>query len=412
MDGTMPPRGTVPLGPTAGSSGASSWQIPVGQGPWDPTTAINTITGEGQDSASAPAPAPAGEPAVPPPTAAPVTAPAPQPDPDWLQSAAPAAPTLEKPASPVVVVAATKQPVAEVSAPATSDAAPASSDSTAPNSPKPKAARKASSGSRRSSGGGTVGVKRPRRASAAKVDYAAQPPKRAPPVVTNGEYEVASLVAHRTIAEGQKKVEQYQVRWKGYSARHDTWEPASDLQKTVPKKVAEYDKRVKAGTSPKPSAGTKHPPIPPNSANKAKPKRQKVKQEEETRASDPESEDEDYEVQSIIGHKKIKGVDTYKVRWKGYDASHDTWEPEVSLQDSAKVLLAGYKTDAAAAAATTTGAKAAAKPAAAAKAAHAGTSRKLSGVDARKVKQARQMAEEARKLLDRLEKLLTQLEEG
>jgi hypothetical protein len=34
----------------------------------------------------------------------------------------------------------------------------------------------------------------------------------------------------------------------------------------------------------------------------------------------------EYEVEKIVGERKHKGKPQYRVRWKGYDAEHDTWQ--------------------------------------------------------------------------------------
>ena len=43
--------------------------------------------------------------------------------------------------------------------------------------------------------------------------------------------------------------------------------------------------------------------------------------------------DQFYDVEAIIAHKKLDGVYHYKVKWKGYDDSENTWEPESNFAD-------------------------------------------------------------------------------
>ena len=55
------------------------------------------------------------------------------------------------------------------------------------------------------------------------------------------------------------------------------------------------------------------------------------------------SADEEYEVETILGHRKkhSKGASVeYNIRWKGYDSSHDTWEPVENLD--CKAMLDEY----------------------------------------------------------------------
>lgn len=46
-----------------------------------------------------------------------------------------------------------------------------------------------------------------------------------------------------------------------------------------------------------------------------------------------QNEDEFYEVDYILTHKEVDGKALFKVRWKNYDSSYDTWEPAESFVD-------------------------------------------------------------------------------
>ena len=70
-----------------------------------------------------------------------------------------------------------------------------------------------------------------------------------PPAVetdTNGaaRYEVECAVAQR----GKGARRQLLVRWKGYGAEHDEWQPRSQLVRTAPVVVAEFDALQQGGS--------------------------------------------------------------------------------------------------------------------------------------------------------------------
>ncbi|XP_018410218.1 PREDICTED: M-phase phosphoprotein 8 [Nanorana parkeri] len=56
-------------------------------------------------------------------------------------------------------------------------------------------------------------------------------------------------------------------------------------------------------------------------------------------AAESEDEEDVFEVESIQDSKIEEGKVLYRVRWKGFEASEDTWEPEAHLEDCKEVLL-------------------------------------------------------------------------
>ena len=51
--------------------------------------------------------------------------------------------------------------------------------------------------------------------------------------------------------------------------------------------------------------------------------------------------DMEFEVETILKHRQIRGEDQYLVRWKGYDQSEDMWLNEAQLEHSAQLLEEG-----------------------------------------------------------------------
>jgi len=47
---------------------------------------------------------------------------------------------------------------------------------------------------------------------------------------------------------------------------------------------------------------------------------------------------EEWEVEKILNKKKIRGVEKYLVRWKGFTVERDTWERKESLKNAGEVL--------------------------------------------------------------------------
>lgn len=61
------------------------------------------------------------------------------------------------------------------------------------------------------------------------------------PIQVDGEeeFEVEDILAHRTMG----KQLQYLIRWKGYTARDDSWEPAAEIRKRCGEIIREYNQR-------------------------------------------------------------------------------------------------------------------------------------------------------------------------
>ena len=46
----------------------------------------------------------------------------------------------------------------------------------------------------------------------------------------------------------------------------------------------------------------------------------------------------EWEIKKILNKRKIRGVDKYLVRWKGFMVEHDTWERKEDLGNAREVL--------------------------------------------------------------------------
>ena len=47
---------------------------------------------------------------------------------------------------------------------------------------------------------------------------------------------------------------------------------------------------------------------------------------------------EEWEVEKILNKKKIRGVEKYLVRWKGFTVERDTWEKKENLENAAELI--------------------------------------------------------------------------
>jgi len=122
------------------------------------------------------------------------------------------------------------------------------------------------------------------------------------------EYEVADIVGKKV----ENGVTFYLIRWKGYTKSDDTWEPEDTL--SCPEMIEKYNKK------PRGKGGKGKPAVKKSRGSK------KTSSDEED--GDPDAE---YEVDKIIDYAEEKGERVFRIRWKGFGAKHDTWEPESNL---------------------------------------------------------------------------------
>lgn len=175
------------------------------------------------------------------------------------------------------------------------------------------------------------------------------------------------------------KVKYFKIRWKGYDEKDDTWEPENDLScpEIIERYVTEHpeanqvkEKKEKKvckfqvffvrpcrwhdfnnnGISLKVRIS-----LPPQTPTRAAPKRTAAERKSivDDPLTDDESDDkkslskrgrpkksasktsksskEEYEVQKIIADELRNGKKYYRIRWKGWAAKDDTWEPKTSL---------------------------------------------------------------------------------
>lgn len=120
------------------------------------------------------------------------------------------------------------------------------------------------------------------------------------------EYEVQEVVDHKI----EKGISYYLIRWKGYDADGDTWEPEDTL--SCPDLISKFKKRGKRSSDKKGNA--------------------KKKAKTESKEKSPVDPDKEWEVEKVVDvANDKKGGRIFRIRWKGYRPASDTWEPEEHL---------------------------------------------------------------------------------
>ena len=112
--------------------------------------------------------------------------------------------------------------------------------------------------------------------------------------------QVSKIIDHRRL----KGTIYYRVRWENYSAKDDSWQPKESLN--CNELLKEYHETLN----------------------------ETILQREEAKlkaAQDAKKSNNEYEVEAIVDSRTKKGKTKFLIRWKGFDESDDTWEPEETL---------------------------------------------------------------------------------
>ena len=172
------------------------------------------------------------------------------------------------------------------------------------------------------------------------------------------KFEVEKILDHRYAKQGKKE---YLIKWKNFDASWNTWEPASEMQ-NCPKIIDDYEKSMKATTAEVENIEYEVEKILEERFLKKGKKEYLVKWKsfdeswnswepalglgdckealntfEKTRAKNVSKEANDeveYEVDRIL-EKRIskRGKTEYLIKWKTFDSSWNSWEPEESIRE-------------------------------------------------------------------------------
>ena len=137
------------------------------------------------------------------------------------------------------------------------------------------------------------------------------------------EWEVEKIVGHKK----KKGKLFYKVKWLGWGATSNTWEPEEHLEGT--EALEEYKESKDLG----------------NGSNSGKKPGNGSDTEEETEEKEEKEPEPDWEVETIEDYQycREQQAGLYLVKWVGWGPESNTWEPETNLQCS-DLLVQFYHT--------------------------------------------------------------------
>lgn len=170
--------------------------------------------------------------------------------------------------------------------------------------------------------------------------------------------QVEKIVGHQSIG---RKVS-FLIRWKGWAAKHDTWQFEDDLNcaqilkaykatmetnkvAASPKKVGRPSLNKSKTSSPKKAVasgrvtkakatakGRGRPKAKTTSPAKSSPT--KKKKASTKRAGRPAKADQEWEVEEVVSVRTTgAGQEEFYIKWKGYSSDENTWEPAENVSN-------------------------------------------------------------------------------
>lgn len=136
------------------------------------------------------------------------------------------------------------------------------------------------------------------------------------------EYEVEKIIDSKRI----KGKLHYLIRWKGYSADSDTWEPENTL--SCPELINKFNEETEDSKSKDGKPEKK------GSKRKGSKKEAKTPSKRPKNNWDDKNDDEnaEYEVERILEVRiKKNNKREFFIHWKGWSNKFDSWEPESNL---------------------------------------------------------------------------------
>lgn len=142
----------------------------------------------------------------------------------------------------------------------------------------------------------------------------------------NQEYEVEKIVGEKV----EYGVRSFLVKWKGWPEADNTWEHSKSVD--CFELIEKFRDSCRSATkSNKRAANTSQKAPKAKKSKKAKKVSYADDSDDDGNADDGSNDDDEkeWEVEKVVNQRKGKGgIKEYLIRWKGCKASEDTWEPE------------------------------------------------------------------------------------